>query len=136
MLLHGKYKTVILVFYTLEIFAVWQSKILFYGASWPQLSTAQCFCTQSHALMMKILMTYCEPPTTNYRLIWDVESWNFSNNQTDNAFRALWLSFVLVPLFKVSIVNNQRLYTVTNSQLVSNDFPLLKALSCFGLMQW
>ena len=83
---------------------------------------------------MKIPMTYYKAPTTNFRLFWDADSWNFSNIKTINAFRTLWLLPVLAPFFKVSIVKNQRFYSVANSQLVPNDFQLLKALSHLGLM--
>ena len=34
-------------------------------------------------------MTHYEVPTTYFRLFGDEDSWNFSNNKTDNAFRAL-----------------------------------------------
>ena len=83
---------------------------------------------------MKIPMTYYEAPTTNFRLFWDAESWNFSNNKTNNAFGTSWLLPVLAPFFKVSIVKNQRFDSVANSQLVPNDFQLSKALSNLGLM--
>ena len=73
---------------------------------------------------------YYEAPTTNFRLFWDADSWNFSNNMTDNAFRTIWLLPVFAHLFKVILVKNQRFYSVPNLQLVSNDFQLLKALSC------
>ena len=96
--------------------------------------TAQCVYTHSHAYMTKIPMTYHEAPTTNFRLFWDADSWNFSNIKTINAFRTLWLLPVLAPFFKVSIVKNQRFHSVANSQLVPNDFQLLKALSHLGLM--
>ena len=95
---------------------------------------AQCFYTQSHAFMMKIPLTYYEAPTTNFRLFWDAEKWNFSNHKSNNPFRTLWLLLVLAPFFKVSIVKNQRFFSVANSQLVSNDFQLLKALSHLCLL--
>ena len=95
---------------------------------------AQCLYRQSHAYMVKIPMTYHKAPTTKFRLFWDADSWNFSNIKTINAFRTLWLLPVLAPFFKVSIVKNQRFYSVANSQLVPNDFQLLKALSHLGLM--
>ena len=94
----------------------------------------QCVYTQSHAYMTKIPMTYHEAPTTNFRLFWDADSWNFSNIKTINAFRTLWLLPVLAPFFKVSIVKDQRFHSVANSQLVPNDFQLLKALSHLGLV--
>ena len=79
-------------------------------------------------------MTYHKAPTTKFRLFWDADSWNFSNIKTINAFRTLWLLPVLAPFFKVSIVKDQRFHSVANSQLVPNDFQLLKALSHLGLV--
>ena len=71
---------------------------------------------------------------TSFRLLWDADSWNFSNVKTINAYRTFWLLLVLAALFKTYIVKNQRFYSVNNSQLVSNDFQLLKALSLLRLM--
>ena len=71
---------------------------------------AQCVYTQSHAYMAKIPATYLKAPTTNFRLFWDADSWNFSNIKTINAFRTLWLLPVLAPFFKVSIVKESKIW--------------------------
>ena len=95
---------------------------------------AQCVYTQSHAYIVKISTIYYKASTTIFRLFWDAESWNFSNKKTCDAFRTLLLLPVLAPFFKVSIVKNQRFDSLANSQLVSSDFQLSKALSNLGLM--
>ena len=57
--------------------------------------------------------------TASFRLLWDADSWNFSNIKTINAYRTFWLLLVLAALFKVYIVKNQRFYSINNSHLVS-----------------
>ena len=96
--------------------------------------SAQCVYTQSHTYIVKISTTYYEASTTIFRLFWDAERWNFSNEKTCDAFRTLLLLPVLAPFFKVYIVKNQRFDSLANSQLVPSDFQLSKALSNLGLM--
>ena len=74
-------------------------------------TNAQCVYTESQAFKMKIPTAYHEPPTTKFRLFWDVNNWNFPNIKTYDAFRNLLLLTGLSPfsqLIQVNIVKSQK----------------------------
>ena len=84
--------------------------------------------------MVKIPMTYHKAHTTKFRLFEMQTVGILQISRQLMLLGPLWLLPVLAPFFKVSIVKDQRFHSVANSQLVPNDFQLLKALSHLGLV--